>query len=65
MFKPSKYQSDIFHFVEHEKGSAIIDATAGSGKSTTIIKSLSLIPTHKKVIFLAFNKKIAKMEYAK
>lgn len=59
MFKPSKYQSDIFHFVEHGKGSAIIDATAGSGKSTTIIKSLSLISPRKKVIFLAFNKKIA------
>lgn len=58
-FKPSQYQLDIFSFVSNEKGNALIEAVAGSGKTTTIVKALGLTPKTAKVIFLAFNRHIA------
>lgn len=58
-FKPSPYQQAVRDFVSEGTGSAIIDAVAGSGKTTTIVGALELIPTEKSVLFLAFNKKIA------
>jgi DNA helicase-2/ATP-dependent DNA helicase PcrA len=57
-FKPSIYQQSIFDFVESGEGNAVINAVAGSGKTTTIIEALNLIPKDKKVIFVAFNKSI-------
>lgn len=57
-FVPSKYQQKIFDFVEHDKGNLIIDAKAGSGKTSTIIKSLDLIKPNEKALFVAFNKSI-------
>lgn len=58
-FTPSPFQQAIFDFIEHGEGSAIVDAVAGSGKTTTIVQSLNLIPLHKSTLFLAFNKAIA------
>lgn len=58
-FKPSKYQQAIFDFITHGTGNAIVMAVAGSGKTTTITKALELIPTSKRILFLAFNKSIA------
>lgn len=58
-FAPSKYQEDIFKWVKTGRGNAVIDAKAGSGKTTTIVEALSFIPSTKKTIFLAFNKEIA------
>ena len=55
---PSSYQKDIFNFVKEGKGNCVINAVAGSGKTTTIVGSLKYIPTDKSVIFLAFNKSI-------
>ena len=55
----SIYQQNIFSFVEHEDGNAIVEAVAGSGKSTTIVHALGLVPKSKTSIFLAFNKAIA------
>ena len=55
----SPYQNQIFSFVENGKGNAIIEAVAGSGKSTTIVEAMSRIPEDKSAIFLAFNKRIA------
>ena len=55
---PSKYQKDIFNFVRTGTGNCVINAVAGSGKTTTIIASLRYIPLDKSVIFLAFNKSI-------
>jgi superfamily I DNA/RNA helicase len=55
---PSRYQKDIFNFVRTGTGNCVINAVAGSGKTTTIIASLRFIPTDKSVIFLAFNKSI-------
>ncbi len=55
----SKYQSNIYAFVESGEGNAIVEAVAGSGKSTTAVECMSRIPAGKSAIFLAFNKAIA------
>jgi DNA helicase-2/ATP-dependent DNA helicase PcrA len=53
---PSKYQSAIFSFVASGSGSAVIEAVAGSGKTTTIVQAAQNLTDY---IFLAFNKAIA------
>lgn len=58
MFTPSIYQQAIFNFVKDGRGNAVINAVAGSGKTTTIVEALKLIPSDQKVIFVAFNKSI-------
>lgn len=57
-FKPSKYQRAVYTYITKGKGNVVIDAVAGSGKSTTIVNALKLIPSDKRVLFLAFNKSI-------
>jgi superfamily I DNA/RNA helicase len=56
--KWSQYQRDIFAFIRDGVGNAIIEAVAGSGKTTTIMESLKYIPRNKSVLILAFNKSI-------
>lgn len=59
-FKPSPYQEAILTFVRNETGSAIVNAVAGSGKTSTLMLLNSLITElNRSVIFLAFNKSIA------
>lgn len=58
MFTPSSFQVAIFHEVEYSKDNLVIEAVAGSGKTTTIIEALKLLKGQK-VLFLAFNKGIA------
>lgn len=58
-FTPSVYQSKIFKHIKKSKSSLVINAVAGSGKSTTIIKAVELVPKDKKILFCAFNKHIA------
>jgi superfamily I DNA/RNA helicase len=54
----SPLQANIFQFVEDPKaGNAIINAVAGSGKTTTIVEALKRVKGTS--IFLAFNKSIA------
>lgn len=56
----SEYQKKIFRFIENESaGNAVVEAVAGSGKSTTIVEGMNRIPAGKTAIFLAFNKAIA------
>ena len=55
----SRYQSDIFDFVEHGEGNGIIEAVAGSGKTTTLVEAIRRVPEGASTIFLAFNKAIA------
>lgn len=50
-FIPSKYQRAVYIYIEKGKGNAVIDAVAGSGKSTTIVNALKLIPKNKRVLF--------------
>lgn len=58
-FVPSKYQQAIFDFISNGNGHAVVEAVAGSGKTTTIVKALDLTPKDAKVAFVAFNKHIA------
>lgn len=57
-FIPSKYQQAVYNHIENGNGNAVIDAVAGSGKSTTIVNAIKLIPTTNTLLFLAFNKAI-------
>lgn len=55
----SKFQEDIFKAIEDGKNSLVIEAVAGSGKTTTIVKATEKIDLKtRKTIFIAFNKKI-------
>lgn len=56
---PSVFQKKIYNFVEHETGSGVVIAVAGSGKTTTIVEAANLIPMHATASFVAFNKAIA------
>lgn len=53
----SPFQQNIFSFCEKGTGNAIMEAVAGSGKTTTIVEALKRV--HGSTIFLAFNKAIA------
>lgn len=57
-FQPSIYQEKVFEFVKNGAGNAVVSAVAGSGKTTTILKALDLIPKNLDVLYLAFNKDI-------
>ena len=65
-FKPSPQQQSFFQWVEKARGNTILEAVAGSGKTTTIIKAIPLMQVHpvnsdwtRSIIVLAFNKKMA------
>lgn len=53
----STYQKDIFDWVENGSGNCIVNAVAGSGKSTTALDSMPYMTGD--ILSLAFNKKIA------
>ena len=55
-FTPSKQQDAYFTWVSTGVGSAILEAVAGAGKTTTLIHGLSLMQGYK--FFGAYNKKI-------
>ena len=57
--KPSKYQIDIFEAYRNTSKNLVINATAGSGKTSTIVELLNQTPKHLRTILLAFNKSIA------
>lgn len=63
MFEPSIQQQAIFDFIVNGEGNAIVDAKAGSGKTTTIVHGMEYIPKVSlmppRAVFLAFNKSIA------
>lgn len=56
--KYSKYQKAIFEEVISTNNNIAVNATAGSGKTTTIIEASKLIPSNKDSLFLAFNNSI-------
>lgn len=64
-FVPSEMQANFFNWIAKGKGSAVLIAVAGSGKSTTIVQSLRFIPEQDPVVVLAFNTSIAKEMKAK
>ena len=56
---PSVYQAAIFADTATGTGHTVVNAVAGSGKTTTGIAALSHIPAGLSTIFVAFNKDIA------
>lgn len=56
---PSPFQQAIYDFVKDGNGSAIINAVAGSGKTTTICTAAKLLVPGGNYWFGAFNKSIA------
>jgi len=57
-FIPTVEQEKIFRFFNSEKKNGIINAVAGSGKTSTLIEGIKHLPDNKKILFCAFNKKI-------
>lgn len=60
-FVPSPQQAAVLQFVQYGRGSAIIEAVAGAGKTTTLVEVCKLIAQQPRTsaVFTAFNKKIA------
>lgn len=58
--KASEYQNKIFDEIEHGVNNLVVNAAAGSSKTTTIVNAIKYIPTEKKILFVAFNKDIVK-----
>jgi superfamily I DNA/RNA helicase len=56
-FNPSEQQADLFNWILTGEGSCVLEAVAGSGKTTTLIKALILMQGT--VFFGAYNKNIA------
>jgi len=56
----SVYQTAIFEEIENGTGNLVIEAVAGSGKTTTIVHGLEYTPKDAEVAFVAFNSHIAK-----
>lgn len=57
--KYSLLQEAVFDWVKNGTGSAVVEAVAGSGKTTTIVETANRVPNHFRCVFLAFNKSIA------
>lgn len=58
-FTPSEYQQKFFDWVQNGVGNAVLEAYAGTGKTTTVVSAMKLIPKDQKCLFIAFNKSIA------
>ncbi|GGO40481.1 UvrD-helicase domain-containing protein [Deinococcus humi] len=59
VFRPSHYQQAIFDFVRSGSGDGVVRATAGSGKTTTLVEIAKQLPDDLEAVFLAFNKHTA------
>jgi len=54
-FTYSSFQKDVIKHIASNKNSLIVEAVAGSAKTTTLLESLNYIPKEKSVCILAFN----------
>jgi superfamily I DNA/RNA helicase len=54
----SIYQTAIFSEIEHGNRSIIVNAVAGSGKTSTVVEACRRLPTGLNALFIAFNKAI-------
>lgn len=59
VFKPSPYQQAIFDWVKGDGKSLVVEALAGSGKTTTGVQMLKYVPEDQDIVYLAFNRHIA------
>ena len=57
--KYSPYQEKIFEFFSGAQGNLMVQAFAGSGKTTTALEGMRRVVDRKDKIFLAFNRAIA------
>lgn len=57
-FEWSKYQKEIFNEVEKGTGNIVVEALAGSSKTTVLIECTNHIPQGSKTLLCAFNKRI-------
>lgn len=55
----SSYQKAVFDDVANGEGHTVINAVAGSGKTTTIVEAMKHVPSGERTLFVAFNKAIA------
>ncbi len=55
----SEKQLAVFEFIQHGNGNGIVQAVAGSGKTSVIVEGLKYTDQTAKVAFVAFNKRIA------
>ncbi|UJH92084.1 UvrD-helicase domain-containing protein [Antarcticibacterium sp. 1MA-6-2] len=55
---PTPEQEKIYNFIKFDSNHGIIDAVAGSGKTTTIIESIGFVEKSNSILFCAFNKSI-------
>ncbi len=58
MLLPNKYQEAIYNTVTGSNKNIVVRATAGSGKTTTLVGCSKILPSTDKNLFLAFNKSI-------
>ncbi len=56
--KPTPEQEKIFLFIKKRPENILIKAFAGTGKTTTVVEAVKLLPKDKNIMFLAFNKHI-------
>lgn len=56
--KPSKYQQDFYDAVLTSNSNIVLSATAGSGKTFSLVEATKYLPYGKSVLFAAFNKHI-------
>lgn len=59
MFEPSAHQIAARQFVAEGRGNAVVNAVAGSGKTTTILWACEAIPKGQTCLFLCFNRSVA------
>lgn len=56
---PSKYQQAIFDFIKNDTNNFIVQAVAGSGKTTTCKTGIGYVPPNHRIYIGAFNRDIA------
>jgi DNA helicase-2/ATP-dependent DNA helicase PcrA len=56
--KPTPEQERIFLFIKKRPENVLIKAYAGTGKTSTVVEAVKLLPPDKSITFLAFNKHI-------
>jgi superfamily I DNA and RNA helicase len=54
----SPEQRAIYEFIYHGQGNGLINAVAGSGKTTTLLNTLWFVAPEKRVLILSFNKSV-------
>ena len=57
-YTPSKFQMDFYINLLNNKSNILLNAVAGSGKTTTIVDGLKLLDNSSTKIFLAFNNSV-------